>query len=322
MPLHKRSVRKLVLKIHPPPVSLTDLRAKNLSDYAFWHDVNTKRLVQVFGHFYADHVRFYELAPWDRSRLLALACGLSAYQATVVSLAAARLWGMDTLSMRSLPELCALSGTPPSRSQWVGKCIYRHARLPESSVVRFKNLRVASPERAVIDTARWHSFAEALTVADSYLTAVPNKKKLWAELDKIGRAKGSAQARRVIREACLGVDSAAESWARAQILDSDLPYKKLEVQRVVFVDDEKFYLDIVLDGFLVVEVDGNCKYQGDPEEVSRTQSDELVREKKIKNKGFEVIRCSWAMLRDEQLIPELWEVYDRPSRRPSHLKSS
>ncbi|QGU01002.1 hypothetical protein CKALI_00505 [Corynebacterium kalinowskii] len=323
MKFGKKSVRKLVLKIHPSPITLFDHRSKNLDDYAFWHELNTKRKTQVYGHFYANADQFHSLPPWEKSRVRALACGLSAHSAVVVSLAAARLWGMDTLAMYSFPELSPFAGKPaPSRSQWAKTCTYRYAKLPASSVVAFKNLRVATPERAVIDTARWHSFAEALTVADHYLTAVPHKKKLWAELDKIGRAKGSARARRMIKEARFGIDSAAESWARAQILDSDLPYNKLETQREVYAKGEKFYLDIVLDDFLVIEVDGRKKYQGDEDEIHRISADELQREKQIKNKGYEVVRCDWAMLRDDQLIPTLREIYSRPSRRPSRLNFS
>lgn len=322
MKFGKKSVRKLELKIYPSPILLIDQRSKSLEELSFWQDVNSRRAIAVHGHFFADREQYYSLAPWERSRVRALAAGMSAHSAVVVSLAAARLWGMDTLAMHSGPELSMLAGkSVPPKKQWQNGCVYRCARLPASSVQQARKLRVATPERAVIDTARWHSFAEALTVADHYLTAVPHKKKLWAELDKIGRAKGSARARRVIKESCFGIDSAAESWARAQILDSDLPFKKLEVQRGVYANGEKYFLDIVLDDFLVVEVDGRKKYRGTEDEVHRISSDELHREKQIKNKGYEVVRCDWTMLREGRLIPNLKEIYSRPSRRPSHVIS-
>lgn len=294
-------------------IKIYDHRRANLGEYGFWRDVNFGYKVKVFGHFYADKDSYLDLPPWERCRVRAFAAGLSVHEAVVMGLSAARLWDLPVLSSSGVVELTLpKERSTPAKSTWPRGTVYRSARLPEDSWLQFKRMRVTTKARTVIDVARWHCFADALAVADGFLReGESGRKLLWRELHKIGRAKGVAKARRVIKEARTKIESAAESWARAQILDSDLRFSKLVTQKKI----SGWRVDMLIDDWLIVEVDGEKKYyeNGSEYEIS---AKELKREKALKNLGYDVYRVGWAALESGRFIPGLTEFMERPSRRP------
>lgn len=172
--------------------------------------------------------------------------------------------------------------------------------------------------QTVIDVARWHGFHVGLAVADGYLRRGGTIASLKHEVEKIGRAKGSAVARKVIDCASPKSESAAESWARAQIIEASPPFTKMELQKELHTEGHIHFADIYLDEWLIIEVDGDHKYLGDYGDASEIVLAELKREKRLKNLGFEFLRVDWNMLRDNRFIPELNQFLTRPSRRPIH----
>lgn len=302
-----------LMHIRGNAIKLYDRRRANLGEYGFWRDVNFGYKVKVFGHYYADKGAYLDLPPWERDRVRAFAAGLSVHEAVVMGISAARLWDLPVLSQSSVVELTLpKERSTPAKSSWPQGTVYRSARLPEDSWIQFTRMRVTTKARTVIDVARWHSFAEALTVADGFLEEGESARKLlWRELHKIGRAKGVAKARRVVEQARTRIESAAESWARAQILDSELRFSKIETQKEI----RGWRVDMLIDDWLVIEVDGENKYYeyGSEYEIS---AKELKREKAIKNLGYDFYRVGWAALESGRFIPGLTEFIERPSRRP------
>ncbi|QTH59384.1 hypothetical protein J5O04_11380 [Corynebacterium hindlerae] len=306
------------MKIQLSPIPLLDHRSKNLGDYSFWRDIRTKNKIQIHGHIFADRDAFLALPPWERSRIRALACGYSSEIAVVCGLSAARLWKLPVIPHTTPTEMALpLKKRSPRKSVWPPRTVYRNAFLPTECIIRFTKFSVTTPARTVIDTARWHDFATSLAVADGFLRNHGTRKHLLRELDRIGRAKGSAQARRVIDSATPLSMNAAESWARAQILESHLRLSSLKVQAEIWAEGQQHFADLLINNWLIVEVDGDQKYSGRYGSELEITAEELRREKRLKNKGFEFLRVNWAMLQEQRFIPALVETLQRPSRRLS-----
>lgn len=111
-------------------------------------------------------------------------------------------------------------------------------------------------------------------------------------LGNMGRVKGVADARRAVEHSVNSSESPWESYARALILDADLPaVRSLRVQYRV----NQYYADLAINGWLLIEIDGNVKYENELEEVIRA---EHQRQKALLNQGFVVLRFSPQELRE------------------------
>lgn len=168
-----------------------------------------------------------------------------------------------------VPKELTLPGNsqPPRKSSWPRHTRYRHAYLPAEAIKTFENFNVTTPARTVIDVARWHGFHVGLAVADGYLRRGGTIASLKHEVQRIGRAKGSAVARKVIDCASSKSESAAESWARAQIIEASLPFTMMELQKEIQAQGNDYFVDIVIDDWLIIEVDGDQKYLGATTEI-------------------------------------------------------
>lgn len=89
----------------------------------------------------------------------------------------------------------------------------------------------------------------------------------------------------------------------------------MELQKEIQAQGNDYFVDIVIDDWLIIEVDGDQKYLGDYGDSAAVVLAELKREKRLKNLGYEFLRVDWDMLRDNQFIPELNEYLTKPSRR-------
>ncbi|MEJ6012947.1 hypothetical protein WG936_03690 [Corynebacterium sp. H127] len=295
-----------------------DRRKMNLGESSFWRGVNAGDVVKLAGHIYADPKAYGSLAPWDRARAEAVAAGMSSSKAVVCGLSAASLWGLPVLSYRGPTELILPGNRKPSaRSKWPKSVVYRSNYLPEQAITWHFGVRVTTLARTVIDSARWHSFAQALAIADGFMNREAQARRvLQDELGTIGHTKGVSRVRRVVNEARSKIGSAAESWARAQLLESDIQYASLLTQQDFMTKGERFVVDMVLDGWLVIEVDGAIKYSGSygPEEL--VLAEQVRRERELVRLGLSVFRVDWGMLREGRFIPELRDYLARASRRP------
>lgn len=135
---------------------------------------------------------------------------------------------------------------------------------------------------------------------DSYLAQGFNLNTLRQTLQYLGRAKGIATARRCLNFAISNSGSPWESVVRADLLDSGIPMK-IEVQKKIL----NYYSDICIDGWLVVEIDGNVKYDGTFSDPTTAIIDERRREKEITNAGYRVLRLSPQQLSTPDELLEL-----------------
>lgn len=173
---------------------------------------------------------------------------------------------------------------------------HRERRRPPSVVV--DGVPCTSPARTAIDLARTLPFDSALIAMDHVLNrGLSSRKEIAAELESLGRARGSARARLVLSHASELAESPGESLSRARMIQLGAPLPSLQKE---FRDDRgligrtDFWWEELL---LVGEFDGAAKYgvgdgapQADAKEVFYK---EKLREDRIRAQGVRFVRWGW-----------------------------
>lgn len=149
-------------------------------------------------------------------------------------------------------------------------------------------VRVTNPARTCLDIARLHGFAQGLVAVDSALRAgLVSLEDLKETRAAMARMKGPIPMRMVVEHAYAGSESPYESLLRALIIER-IPTATVYPQFRVL---GKYRADLCIDGWLIVEVDGDTKYDGTygkaPETVVKEQ---MRRQREIENQQFTVLR--------------------------------
>lgn len=230
----------------------------------------------------------WESWPWHKQQLaLTLGAGLSAHRASLVAKSAARIRGIWVIPRRNeIIELASPSGSIPPQTQWPRK-YYRMARIEETTVER-AGVRVTNPARTCLDIARLHGFAEGLVAVDSALRAgLVSVEDLKETRAAMARMKGPIPMKMAVEHAYAGSESPYESLLRALIIER-IPAATVYPQFRVL---GKYRADLCIDGWLIIEVDGDTKYDGTygtaPETVVKEQ---MRRQREIENQQFTVLR--------------------------------
>lgn len=246
-----------------------------------------------------DAQAYTSLPVHEQTRLRCLAAALSAHRAVLAACSAARVHRLWVLSARGEEdiELALAGGTVPPNAQVPPGWRYRKMKLPPGDIVSVSaeegapSVRATSPARTVVDLARLHGFVRGLVAADSYLACGYERAALDAVAARLKGSRGIGQARQVI-EAAIGVsESPYESLARGLLIHSGMAQRhRVEPQARIGA----FRVDLLIDGWLVLEVDGAAKYDGQTygravEDVIRSERD---REVYLQNQGFVVRRVT------------------------------
>ena len=218
-----------------------------------------------------------------------VAAGWSTHRAVLIGKSAARLWGMWVISREGEEvELAVPSGSVPPRRLTPKGYRYRRVKSLQESTVSIAGVRATNPARTCLEIARLHGFPDGLVATDSALRQHDvTTYDLREELAKMQRTRGQAAMRKVIEHAYGGSESPYESYLRALIIEG-FPQVKTEPQKSLL---GKYRADLCLDGWLVVEVDGDAKYDGtygkEPVHVVKQQ---IKRQRALENRGYVVLR--------------------------------
>ena len=218
-----------------------------------------------------------------------VAAGWSTHRAVLIGKSAARLWGMWVISREGEEvELAVPSGSIPPRRLTPKGYRYRRVKSLQESTVSIAGVRATNPARTCLEIARLHGFPDGLVATDSALRQHGvTTYDLREELAKMRRTRGQAAMRKVIEHAYGGSESPYESYLRALIIER-FPQVKIEPQKPLL---GKYRADLCLDGWLVVEVDGDAKYDGtygkEPVHVVKQQ---IKRQRALENRGYVVLR--------------------------------
>lgn len=256
------------------------------------------------------------LSLWERRRAEAVAAGMNAEKAVISGLSAGRLWGLWVLQVDHTVDLIQPDSHACNRSQWPAGVTYRSVKLAADAIHERAGFRITSVSQTIRDITRWYGVTAGVAALDSARTrspAIPPEQ--WASDLLGGRPfKGKNAVRRVLALSVADSESALESWARVLILTSGLNVT-LEVQARINANGEIFRVDLLVNGWLVVEIDGAVKYDGQTfgkptDEVVRRERD---REKRIQNAGFLVLRIG---------VNDLRAIHGREPRLLSLLRST
>ena len=218
-----------------------------------------------------------------------VAAGWSTHRAVLIGKSAARLWGMWVISREGEEvELAVPSGSVPPRRLTPKGYRYRRVKALQESTVSIAGVRATNPARTCLEIARLHGFPDGLVATDSALRQHDvTTYDLRQELAKMQRTRGQAAMRKVIEHAYGGSESPYESYLRALIIER-FPQAKIEPQKPLL---GKYRADLCLDGWLVLEVDGDAKYDGTYGEApSHVVKQQIKRQRALENRGYVVLR--------------------------------
>ena len=242
-----------------------------------------------------DKAVYLGLPRWEQHLALAAAAGLTADRAVVSGVAAARLWGLGTRSLDPTVDLTLTDSKPRARKSWPPNTRYRSASLNPDQIAEKEGLRLTTMGRTVADIARWVGLIDAVIALDSVRQKFPDEPFEDLRMRALGPGPfhGRETVRRALELSRPGIDSPLESWARMLLIQANLG---VEILTQVKIEDSEgdsyFVLDLLLDRWLAIEVDGEVKYDGSTfgnptDEVIRA---ERQREKKLQNKGLVILR--------------------------------
>lgn len=223
--------------------------------------------------------------------------------AVLVGRSAARKLGMWVISRGEEPVEVALPSRSVSQSRaQSGRYTFRFSKLRRDEQLIYEGHCITTPTRTFIDIARYHGFIEGLIAADYLLRRGIEMDAIAKEIRKMGRAKGIGVARKCLEHAIPNSDSAYESLARGLLIEAGIG--PVVAQAKV----ERYFADLLVKGWLIIEIDGEIKYEGDDaDDVLRA---ERHRQKRIGNKGYVFLRFSPSFLRKhpEKFIAEVRTV--------------
>lgn len=285
-------------------LTLVNLRTFDIADQQRWFRHESGHHILLSANRAMPRQLWQELSPWEKSRARAIATGHGAYRAVVVGKSAARIWRLPLLGTTEPTELCSCGTTSaPSRSQWPKDVIYRNWHLPPDDVQSWHGLRVTNRFRTIFDVIRTSDLAQGLTLLDAEFQQGGSRTKLERTFRAFGRAHGVKRIWRALAHASGLAESPLESKARAQLLEAGLPeITEIRLQAEITVKGITYRVDVLINGWLALELDGEIKYADDAAHAIRK---ERAREKRIQNTGLRLLRFGHA---------DLEEPDGRPSR--------
>jgi hypothetical protein len=232
------------------PFSRAEARSAGISD----KDLRSGRYQRLFYDLYLSAA--VVVTPVLRAKAVLKVCPRGSQ---VSHFTAAELWGAivpnQPLTHLSCPQ-------PGSRTQRRG--VGSHRLSSHAGVVRFRGIRVSSPEQTFIDLACMLSLVDLVVLGDSLVSAKRTTVDRLAAAVKSWRGRGSRPARRAVGFVREGVDSPMESRLRMLMVLAGLP--EPQVNRIVrdgAGNWEKRFDLCYPDLMLVIEYDGRQHAQSD-----------------------------------------------------------
>lgn len=245
---------------------------------------------------------FHALEFYEKRWVQAVAGGQAARKAALAGRSAARVLGMwvVTTDRHEPVELLLPNGRTPPKGQWPANTVYHRARNREATIRHFDTLRATDEVTTAFEIALRHGFREGLVAMDWLLKHHTDRKTVVEEMAKLGRVKGIAVLRKVITYAVDNSRSPFESYARAILIEH---VADDWIVNGIFAGYE---VDL-RHGWLIIEIDGDYKYDG----VTFRKTDETLRrerrrEKHLLKTGVVVLRSSPSdlLFREQEFIDD------------------
>lgn len=245
-----------------------------------------------------------QLQRHEKQFLRCWAVGAATYTSVLVGRAAAVVQGMWVVPTEFKIELANPKGTVPRKAQCPDGIGFRRMTVPEMDIRTIganSEVKLTTKIRTAVDIARWHGVREGVVAMDSLFVGQPwmLKDQIRDELEKtITRLSGKR-----------GIENARTAFALSSIL-SESPFESLVRlllrQQGLQVEEQmrigRYRVDLLW-GQLIIEIDGNIKYDEDPKRAAMAQ---LQRESDLNEMGYRVIR-----IKPSQLLASPSNVLER-----------
>lgn len=283
------------------PDMLLDLRRLTLTDTAVRTDLlagSYRRLTPEIA-IWAETWR--RLPPWEKARARAYAFGMSADRAILVGNSAALVLGIAVVEADPPVEMAYLNPkSARSRRSRPAHTVFRHGALTADEVCVVDGVRVTTTLRTLRDVARYHGVPAGVVAIDDARRKTPglNAEHLHRSMTRELRYHGVGVVRQAIDLSVGDADSPLESLARVILVRAGVGQIRTQVLMRPGGGAQTYRVDLLVDGWLIIELDGRVKYDGS---TFGTPVDEVIRaerhrEKQLQNAGFVVIRASFADL--------------------------
>lgn len=282
---------------------LIELRKTSNLDHDIIDKVRDGSLLKLTAEVAIDAENYRSLPKWEQATARAAAVGLTVDKAVVSGLAAARLWGIELLSVEKDVELYLPGEARPSgKEKWPAGVIFHFGYLDPRQIEEIHGIRVTKRVHTLTTITRYQDLCTAVVAIDSARRAWPQltTDRLLQDVSMLGRFHGAPKVRQAIALSISNSGSAIESKARFLLWQAALPSVESVEAQAVFrgeVDGAQYLVDLLINRWLIVEVDGAPKYHGGygvtADEAIRR---ERTREKILQNQGFPVLRITSADL--------------------------
>jgi hypothetical protein len=172
------------------------------------------------------------------------------------------------------------------------------ASLSPSDVTRHKLLPCTTLARTAVDLARWCDAEDAIMALDRAMRLGAGRAEMLGVLERHRGWPGVRQAERLVLFADPRAESPAESVARWILCELGFPAPELQVD---LYDARGKWIARVDTLFrperTVIEVDGKVKYTDPKVDPREALWQEKLREDRIREAGWQVVRLTWAHLK-------------------------
>ncbi|GAB3945928.1 hypothetical protein GCM10028828_16860 [Corynebacterium tapiri] len=170
-------------------------------------------------------------------------------------------------------------------------------------------MRVVWPWRAARDVALYSSDLAGIVAMDMVRLACGN---VSSRILGARRYPGKARIRALLERSVGVSESVIESWGRVLLEDSDITCEIKCQVRIRCSDGALYRVDMLIDGWLILEFDGMLKYstQDDPKREARRQHS-------LTNTGYGILRIEYRHLREGIFVDMVRQALSRgPGFRP------
>ncbi|MDO5635411.1 MAG: hypothetical protein Q4G34_11170 [Micrococcus sp.] len=178
------------------------------------------------------------------------------------------------------------------KSSRVYPSLHRHVLRPSDPVVTVAGLPSLDPGFACLQVAARYGVRPGIVATDACLHRKLTSREALAAILESGRLRrGITAATTVLEQADARAESPGESLLRLVLMG-----QALSVVSQFAVPGTPYRADFLVDGRVVVEFDGEMKYEG--VEGKEALLKEKWRQRQISDRGFEVVRVTWRELAD------------------------
>jgi hypothetical protein len=204
-----------------------------------------------------------------------------------------------------------------------GRTLHLHASaLDADEVVGIGGLPVTCLARTVVDCARTYPYDKAVPIGDAALRAGLPQEELERGLQRARNRTGISRARSVAASLDGRAESVGESRSRIIFSRIGVPMPELQFEIIDWDGRRVARTDFGWESQRTVgEFDGKIKYGrliGPGEKPEDAVFREKIREDRIRDLGWEVVRWTWSDLEEPQLLAaRLRRAFSRGLRRPT-----